>query len=249
MHYNLEYRLSDRAARRECHPFQTSRPCATSSQFPYHFLTLSEDDPTSMTSSHGLILHLSGTHVQEMGISRRGRSTGGSGAESGLRRRQAPFVSEHLSIRGDRATGLEADDIEELLEQGIIIMTRIDTSRRQQLVGRLKSAVVTAAFVGTLGGWIAFGTQEPATTTVVTTAVPATAPAVAQASMPSNTPSPAVQTQQSGSTMATTDVTPTTTPTPTSSPTAQGSTTAPSSASSSSSTSRRAPVTSTRSSR
>ena len=122
-------------------------------------------------------------------------------------------------------------------------MTRIDTSHRQQFAARLKSAVATAALVATLGGWIAFGTQEPATTTVAITAVSPTAAAVAEASTPGNTIASVIQPDQSNSTAATTVATPAATPT------MQSGTTAPSSASSSSSQSRRAPVTSTRSSR
>jgi hypothetical protein len=60
-------------------------------------------------------------------------------------------------------------------------MTRNDTSRRQQLVARLKSAIATAAIVGTIGGWMAFGAQQMFATTSATT------PAVAQVAESSST--------------------------------------------------------------
>ena len=158
------------------------------------------------------------------------------------------FFTERLAATGKRPTSHEADDKEDLLVQGIITVTHIDTSRRQQLAARLKSAVATAALVATLAGWIAFGTQEPATTTVVTTAVLATAPAVAEASTPNNTTASGIQPDQSDSSAAATDIAPSATPNTSSDTTTQSGTTAPSSASSSSSVSRRGPVTTTRSS-
>jgi hypothetical protein len=99
-------------------------------------------------------------------------------------------------------------------------MTSNEKSRRYMLAMRLKSAIATAAIVGTMGGWVAFGTQ-PATTAVVTdTAV------VAQVATSS----------QSGTTAQSTT-------------SSQSSTTAQLSTSSSQSTSRRGAVTTTRSSR
>src|SRR5262245_16200407 len=78
-------------------------------------------------------------------------------------------------------------------------MARIDTSRRQQLVAHLKSAVGTAALVATLGGWIAFGTREPATITGVTAAVPTTVPVVVEASTSNNTTVSVNQSDQNNS--------------------------------------------------
>ena len=45
--------------------------------------------------------------------------------------------------------------------------------QRQQLIARLKSSIATAAIVGTLGGWAAFGMNANATAvdTAATTAV------------------------------------------------------------------------------
>src|SRR5213593_3688682 len=71
--------------------------------------------------------------------------------------------------------------MEDLLNQGITQMTRNDTSRRQQLAARLKSAIATAAIVGTIGGWMAFGAQQMSATTSATT------PAVAQVAESSST--------------------------------------------------------------
>ncbi|NNJ12333.1 hypothetical protein EKD04_018565 [Chloroflexales bacterium ZM16-3] len=48
-------------------------------------------------------------------------------------------------------------------------MARTDTSRRQQLVAGLKSAVATAAIVGTLGGWAAFSPSSATNTASVDT--------------------------------------------------------------------------------
>src|SRR5262245_2417059 len=117
-------------------------------------------------------------------------------------------------------------------------MTTRDTSRRQQLAARLKSAVATAAIVGTLGGWMAFGTQQ-STTAIVAAADAPTAAAVAQASTTDITTSTVVQPDLSSDTPPTTGVTPSTVPTATSAPTAT----------SSPSTAQPAPVTRTRSSR
>ena len=52
-----------------------------------------------------------------------------------------------------------------------------DTQRRQLLSANLKSAITTAAIVGAIGGWAAFGTQQ---TTVATTST-GTTQVVAQA--------------------------------------------------------------------
>ena len=48
-------------------------------------------------------------------------------------------------------------------------MARNDTSKRQLLSANLKSAIATAAIVGTIGGWAALGTQQATTTTVAST--------------------------------------------------------------------------------
>lgn len=39
-------------------------------------------------------------------------------------------------------------------------MASTDTTRRQRLSAPLRSAIATAAIVGTLGGWVAFGTHS-----------------------------------------------------------------------------------------
>ena len=52
------------------------------------------------------------------------------------------------------------------------------TSGRQRLSGNIKSAIATAAVAGTLGGWVAFGSQQAATIDTSTAAT--SAPAVAQ---------------------------------------------------------------------
>ena len=49
-------------------------------------------------------------------------------------------------------------------------MARNDSTRTKQLSANLRSALVTAALVGTLGGWVAFGSQQAATTATDTTA-------------------------------------------------------------------------------
>lgn len=48
-----------------------------------------------------------------------------------------------------------------------------ENARRQQLAASLKASVATAAVVGALGGWVAFGTQATAidTTSTVASAV------------------------------------------------------------------------------
>ena len=46
-----------------------------------------------------------------------------------------------------------------------------DTPRRQRLSSNLKSAITTAAIVGAIGGWAAFGAQQAAVTTTSTQAV------------------------------------------------------------------------------
>lgn len=43
-----------------------------------------------------------------------------------------------------------------------------DTPRRQMLSSNLKSAITTAAIVGAIGGWAAFGTQQTAVTNTTT---------------------------------------------------------------------------------
>ena len=48
-------------------------------------------------------------------------------------------------------------------------MARNDTSKRQLLSANLKSAIATAAIVGTIGGWAALGTQQATTTTIAST--------------------------------------------------------------------------------
>lgn len=68
-------------------------------------------------------------------------------------------------------------------------MTQQDRLRRQQLVGRLKASIATAAVVATFGGWAAFGMQQPATATDSTVAVSPTATAVSQTSQSGITPS------------------------------------------------------------
>src|SRR5581483_4321650 len=70
------------------------------------------------------------------------------------------------------------------------IMASKDTSRRQGLSSNIKSAIATAAIVGTLGGWVAFGSQQAATAGTTTAT---SAPAVAQVAESSDT------TAQSGS--------------------------------------------------
>src|SRR5689334_303807 len=84
-------------------------------------------------------------------------------------------------------------------ESGDTIMANKDTARRQQMVARIKSAVATAAIVGTLGGWMAFGTQQSTEMAAVSTDTPAVAQ-VASA----NTSSSAVQVPQSSGTTTTT---------------------------------------------
>src|SRR6266508_457555 len=54
-------------------------------------------------------------------------------------------------------------------------MAHNDNSRRQHLSANLRSALTTAAVVGTIGGWVAFGSQQ--TTTTVATSTPAAAQA------------------------------------------------------------------------
>lgn len=56
------------------------------------------------------------------------------------------------------------------------------TSRRQQLSGNIKSAIATAAILGTLGGWVAFGSQQAATADTSTVATSVTAVAQVAAS-------------------------------------------------------------------
>src|SRR5215217_6796695 len=65
-------------------------------------------------------------------------------------------------------------------------MAHPDISRRKQLAARLKSAIATAAIVGTLGGWLAFGTQQTSTP-VASTTTSAAAPVVAQSAASNNT--------------------------------------------------------------
>ena len=123
--------------------------------------------------------------------------------------------------------------------EGITDMAHPDTARRKQLIARLKSAIATAAIVGTLGGWLAFGTHQTSTA-VTSTTTAATVPAVAQSAANSNTAA-------SSTTAATTS---TTAAAATSNSTAaQTSAATQASTSSSSPTSRRGAVTSTRSSR
>ena len=45
-----------------------------------------------------------------------------------------------------------------------------ENARRQQLAASLKASVATAAVVGALGGWVAFGTQATAIDTTSTVA-------------------------------------------------------------------------------
>lgn len=57
-----------------------------------------------------------------------------------------------------------------------------ENARRQQLAASLKASVATAAVVGALGGWVAFGAQATATDTTSTVAAAAnTTSAVASA--------------------------------------------------------------------
>jgi len=129
---------------------------------------------------------------------------------------------------------------EDLLHQGITDMANPNTSQRKQLIARLKSAIATAAIVGTLGGWLAFGTNQTSTAVTSTTTSGETVPAVAQSTTNSNTAA-------SSATAATTS---TTAATATSNSTAaQSSAATQASTSSSAPRSRRGAVTSTRSSR
>jgi hypothetical protein len=73
-------------------------------------------------------------------------------------------------------------------------MTSIEKSRRQLLAMRLKSAIATAAIVGTIGGWVAFGTQPATTVAVADTA------AVAQVATSSQSSTTAQSTTSSQST-------------------------------------------------
>src|SRR5689334_19546648 len=126
-------------------------------------------------------------------------------------------------------------------------MPRIDTSRRQQLAARLKSAIATAALVGTIGGWVAFGTQQSATTTVeATTPVATVVSDLAQVAQSSSTTSGVAQVAESSTSSQGGTATQSSASDSTSS---QSGTATQSSASSSQSTSQRSPVTRTRSSR
>lgn len=120
-------------------------------------------------------------------------------------------------------------------------MPRQDTSRRQQLVAGLKAATVTAAIVGTVGGWVAFGAQPEVTTIDTTTS------AVAQVATSSNTTVPTA-TLEATATATTDSTSPTATATTAATATPQP-TTAPQPTVSSSTSTRRSPITTTRSSR
>jgi hypothetical protein len=75
-------------------------------------------------------------------------------------------------------------------------MSKQETSRRHLLAARLKSAIASAALVGTIGGWVAFGTQQLSTTSVVT-------PAVAQVSVSNDTTTADVQAAAGNTTITT----------------------------------------------
>jgi len=112
-------------------------------------------------------------------------------------------------------------------------MARNDTSRRQQLSGNIKSAIATAAIVGTLGGWVAFGSQQAATTIDTSTAVAQSDTSVVTSGSSAALPSTSAQ---SGTTAE-------------SSSSAQSGTTAQPSTGATQSSTQRAPVARTRSSR
>src|SRR5260221_12876031 len=65
-------------------------------------------------------------------------------------------------------------------------MAHPDKLHRKQLFARLKSAITTAAIVGTLGGWLAFGSHQTPTT-VASTSTGASVPAVAQSAASNST--------------------------------------------------------------
>lgn len=71
-------------------------------------------------------------------------------------------------------------------------MAKTDITRRQQLVAGLKSAVATAAIVGSIGGWAAFsGAADSNTLTAdtATVAVASTGGVASVASLPTATAS------------------------------------------------------------
>jgi hypothetical protein len=76
-------------------------------------------------------------------------------------------------------------------------MTQTDKSRRQRLALRLKSAITTAAIVGTLAGWGVFGVQQLAATNVAVEATSVSAPAAAQVVASIATAAPTSTTSQS----------------------------------------------------
>ena len=92
-------------------------------------------------------------------------------------------------------------------------MARNDSTRTKQLSANLRSALVTAALVGTLGGWVAFGSQQAATTAADTMAAVAVAQ-VADTSAASDTSAVAqttTQSQPSASSQAASSISPVTT--------------------------------------
>jgi hypothetical protein len=61
-------------------------------------------------------------------------------------------------------------------------MARNDTIRNKRLSASLRSAIATAAIVGTLGGWVGFSSQQAASAVAATSAVASAADTSAVAS-------------------------------------------------------------------